>query len=470
MKKGLLALTFVTFFAQAKINLDIEADPLPLVKLNILVPAARLLKNSEENLGLKILEQCFEAGTTSLAKQKFQDALAKYGANLEISPNYQYAEITATFPLDQGKIPVELMDLITADWAQPRINSETFERARKLLKANHMALLDNEQSLLSIGMQKIIAQKLFDLHPLSIETFEKTNLSMVQELHRNYYNPSDIWMGVVAPASAQDDIKTLAQKIFPNAGGIVTGMLKQELKSGFRPQEKGSFAPTFLLVDKKDLAQIHYAFLRINQDKKTAKTELIDNFTNYVLSGASLDSVFVRRIRAEKGLAYHVGGFFDDYYDYPVISLFANPQRSRQAEAFEVLAQVMNELFQGGKLISTIDDKIWAGRLVSYRNSERQTGATPEGRLARRKSVVTGDLSYGLYALAIDKWNVSKKDSVKRVENFAKNSSLLIGSIGDSAEMEPLVKKSFPGANILNVSYKDVISNSWIKNSSAETK
>src|SRR5690606_16275195 len=109
--------------------------------------------------------------------------------------------------------------------------------------------------------------------------------------------------------------------------------------------------------------------------------------------------------------------------------LYANPQRTKQDEAFDVLDKIVRETFQQGKIISSISDPMWNGWMLSYRNSERQDGATPEGRLDRRKSVVTGGLSYALYQTPIDDWNVKKAAGAARLTELSANSNMLVAAL-----------------------------------------
>lgn len=465
MKKFLiLALTSLSYSLQAKVFLDYESDPLPLVKMNVLVPSSRPITSDTENLALRFLAEFHDSGTKKLSRQKFQDALASYGASLEISTGPQYAEISVTFPLSGGKIPNGLIDLIKDAWDNPRVNKDNFQRSKKFLKANHLSLLDRDNALLSVGAQKVVATALFGLFPHSTETFSKIKLEDVAEVQKNFYSQNtDIWVGVIGPAEIKKDVTLAIQSLFPKAGNAEEGMLKEQLKTGHMPTMKGQLKPTFLLIDKKDLAQIHYGFVAISNQKTNEKTELIDNFSYHVLAGAGLESIYGKSIRGERGLSYVVGGLMSNYYEYPAVSLYANPQRNRQEEAFEVLDKLVKETFANGKIISNVKNDLWSGWLLSYKNSERQSGATPEGRLERRKSIATGDLSYALYNTPIDNWKIKKSAAANRLGEIAKSSSLLLTALGDSKEIEPFVKKYFPDHEILKVNYKDIINETWLK-------
>lgn len=459
----ILSTMSVALPGQAKIHLDFEADPLPLIKVNFVVAASRMPRSDSESLGLRFLEEFYEAGTQKLSRQKFQDALASYGASLEIQTGNAYAEISATFPLSGGKIPKGLTELIKDAWYTPRIDKPNFERTQKYLKANHLALLDRDNSLLGLGLQKVVATALFGLVPYSTDTFSRIKIEEVQDLHKSYYQNANVWAGVIGPEEQRKEIIAMVQTIFPSAGDVQEAMLKERLPTAYQPEHKGLIKPLFLLIDKKDLAQIHYGFMRVAKSKQVPKTELSDKFTYYVLGGAGLDSIYGKRIREDRGLAYAVSGITNDYYDYPVVSLYANPQRNKQGEAMEVLEKIIKETFQGGKVISGVNDSMWTGWLLSYRNSERQSGATPEGRIDRRKNIVTGDLSFQLYNTPIDDWSVKKSAAAGRLSELALQSNMVAGVLGDTAEIEPLVKKYFPNYEILKITYKDVINESWLK-------
>lgn len=453
----------VSSVSYSKIHLDYEADPLPLIKINVLIPAKEAFKSDTENLGLKILEECFEGGTLKIDKQKYQDLLASYGASLEISTGQSYQEVGLTFPLSGGKIPEGLVQLTKDSLYEPRIIDETFEQARKLLKANFIATLERDSSLLISAMNRYMGAKLFNFPFYESSTFDKVNIADVQDLHKNYYNHANIWIGVIGPKELKEEIKKLSQKLFSNSGDIEEGMLETELKSGFALPQTGKMSPTFILIDKKDLAQIDYGFIRVAHQKKENQHELTDKIINYLLTRAGIDSIYGRKIRAEKGLAYQVSGIYTEYLDFPVISLFSNPQRSKQKEAIEVLSDLVKGTFEKADLINTLPDPFFNSKLLSYKNGERQDGATPDGRLHRRKDVATNDMSFDFYKSNIDKWNVSKTQATKRLTSFTKNSSMVMGIIGDASELEPLVKKSFPKYQLIKISYKDVIENTWLK-------
>jgi hypothetical protein len=463
-----LFLYFVLFcglspLSYSKIFLDYETDPLPLIKINFVLPAKEAFKVDTENLGLKILEECFESGTLKLDKQKYQDLLASYGASLEISAGQSYQEINLTFPLSGGKVPEGLIQLTKDSIGEPRITEEAFERARKLLKANFISTLERDSSLLISAMNRYMGAKLFNFPFYETTTFDRVSISNVQDLHKNYYNNSNIWMGVIAPKELKEEVRKLSQRLFSNSGDIEEGMLETELKSGFMLPQTGKISPTFILIDKKDLAQIDYGFIRVAHQKKENQHELTDKIINYLLTRAGIDSIYGRKIRAEKGLAYQVSGIYTEYLDFPVISLFSNPQRSKQKEAVEVLSDLVKSTFDKADLINTLPDPFFNGKVLSYKNSERQDGATPDGRLHRRKDVATNDMSFDFYKSNIDSWNVSKAQATKRLTNFTKSSSMVMGIIGDTNELEPLIKKSFPKYQLVKISYKDVLENTWLK-------
>ncbi len=465
MKKLLvLAIAAISLSSQAKVYMDYESDPLPLVKVNFLVPAARSTTSDTENLGLRFLGEFYDSGTKKLSRQKFQDALASYGASLEISTGYQYAEISATFPLSNGEIPAGLGELIQDAWENPRVDKENFERSKKFLKANHMAMLDRDNALLTTGIQKIVATTLFGLTPFSTDSFSKIKLEEISNLHNNYYQrKGDIWVGIIAPENLKKDLVQMAQLIFPHAGSVQEGLLEKQLVTGYMPEQKAQMKPTFLLIDKKELAQIHYGFVAVSHQKESPKFELTDSFTYHVLAGAGLDSVYGKSIRGERGLAYRVGGIMSGFYEYPIISLYANPQRNKQQEAFEVLEKLVQDTFSKGKIIENIKDDMWTGWLLSYRNSERQSGATPEGRLERRKSIATGDLGAALYKTPIDNWSVKKGAAATRLSEMANQSTWLLAAIGDAQELEPLIKKHFPSYELMKVNYKEILNDTWLK-------
>lgn len=465
MKKFLaLAIASISISAQGTIYMDYESDPLPLVKVNFLIPAARGTVSDTENLGLRFLGEFYDSGTQKLSRQKFQDALASHGASLEISTGYQYAEISATFPLNNGKIPAGLAELIQDAWENPRIDKENFERSKKFLKANHLSALDRDNALLSTGVQKIVATTLFGLTPFSTDTFSRIKLQEIAALHSNYYQrKGDIWVGIIAPDNLRKDLSQMAQLLFPHAGKVQEGLLEKQLATGYMPEQKAKIKPTFLLIDKKELAQIHYGFVAVSHQKENPKFELTDNFTYHVLSGAGIESVYGKNIRGERGLAYRVGGIMSGFYEYPIISLYANPQRNKQQEAFEVLDKLVQETFSKGKIIENIKDDMWTGWLLSYRNSERQSGATPEGRLERRKGIATGDLGIALFKTPIDNWTVKKAAAATRLSDVAANSTWLLAAIGDAKELEPLVKKHFPSYELMKVNYKEILNDAWLK-------
>ncbi len=451
-----------TSIASATINFDYEVDPLPLIKYNVLIPSSRLTQGEEENLAINILKEFFEDGTKTLDKQKLQDLLASFGANLEIQPGYSYLEMSITFPLNNGKVPTKLFDVAQENLSSPRVKQENFKKAKKLLRANMLANLDRDSSSLILGMQKLIAKGLFGLTPYTIDTFDRIKFSHVETILKNFYKNDDIWVGAIGPESVKADLQNLTQKMFPNSGKINDGMLKTRLESGYKPTQKKSLENTFLLIDKSDLTQIHYGFLRVSKKTQDKKLELIDRFTNYALIDSRLDSLWGTRIRGDRGIAYTVAGLMGSYYEYPVYSLYANPQRTKQVEAFEVLEKIMNDSFKTGDIFSTLKSSDWDERLMSYQNSERQSGATPEGRLDRRKDIVKGDMTIDLYNRPISKWEVSQKESRNRSLAFAADSTLIMGVIGDAKDLEPLIKKHFPAMKLLKISYKDVIKNNWI--------
>jgi hypothetical protein len=192
--------------------------------------------------------------------------------------------------------------------------------------------------------------------------------------------------------------------------------------------------------------------------------ELPFQFSDYLLVSNGLDAYFASVIRTEKGLAYYANSAGSRYRGNPLMSLISNPQRNKQEEAFKTFNELINGLFEKNQNISLINDNHFDRSFVSFKNSRSLDFSTPSARLSRRQAVVVGSESFE-YALSRgNDWKVDRKKIASLANNLWKNSTILFGAVGDSAELKPLAQKYFPEYKVVVIPYLKSISESAYNN------
>jgi len=105
----------------------------------------------------------------------------------------------------------------------------------------------------------------------------------------------------------------------------------------------------------------------------------------------------------------------------------------------------------------------WKTRFKSYQYDWILSSRTPNGRLARRMSLVGGETHPGLALTDPADWKIGQKEATDYFKSTFEGSSRLLVIVGDAKELTPIVEKAFPSYKILPVPYRDLTQSATFK-------
>jgi predicted Zn-dependent peptidase len=451
--------SFAVLPAQARIQLDYEVDPLPLVEITVVLPVGFEAKVEEDAGAANLLGDLLEGGTAKMNRQQLVDAYGRFGASADFSVSNQHSFLKLSFPVVEGRDYEGLADLVAENWKTPRFDEENFRLARLKLEAALRGSLDSDMSLGSTAARRWANVRFFGGFPVTLDNLEKLDLAKTRAVwERDFLTVKDVWVGVVAPESSRPFVKSLLSKVFDKQGDIrdtpkPSPLEVREAKA--KGLKEGS--KTFFIIDKLGRNQAVVSVISMTGGKLDDDEEIAFQFANHILVDSGLGSVFGEEIRTRRGLAYSVGGVHRFYLGHPSLGLAANPVRPRADEALGVVAGLLKDSFVTGEVFEKLPEDAWKRQWQSFTYGKVLEMSTPGGRLAERMSVVTGGLSRKTYQSDPMDWKVSRKQAAESVRSIWKKSALLASVLGDSKELRPLVQKHFPDWEIVVIPYADTL-------------
>ncbi len=466
MKQILVFITSLfTFIANAEIIVDFEKDPVPVVNMTVFIPRGFEVQNKEDKGSGQLLSEILSSGTKKLDRQAYNDLLTSFGAENSFDVSNDFSSWELSFPYLKEINYQKLIETLKENWNQPRFDSKSFSIAITKLKAAYQGSLDNDSTMLRSTLLRWLNKNELNGLPLFVEDIASISLEKVEKYFvNNIQNTPKIWVGVVAPEETRPLINDILQNVFSKQGKIEDKVLKTSLTASTVPTPQGSKTKTFIILDRKERAQTIMGFFALPKMNIAKDLELPFQFSDYLLVSNGLDAYFASVIRTEKGLAYYANSAGSRYRGNPLMSLISNPQRNKQEEAFKTFNELINGLFEKNQNISLINDNHFDRSFVSFKNSRSLDFSTPSARLSRRQAVVVGSESFE-YALSRgNDWKVDRKKIASLANNLWKNSTILFGAVGDSAELKPLAQKYFPEYKVVVIPYLKSISESAYNN------
>ena len=445
--------------AQAKIFLDLEHDPLPLVEITVVLPVGFEAK-SQADVGVgNLLSDIVENGTADLDRQSFLEKLAEYGASYDFSVANHESEWKLSFPIVAGKDYSQLKDLLAENWKQPRFDEATFKTAKIKLGASLKGALDSDGSLAIVTARRWLNKREFGGFPLLMEGLEAVKLDAVKRVFESdFQKVKDAWAGVVAPKEQLPLVQSILTKVFALQGDVEVGQHLAKLTGDDHPRPNPKASKKFLIIDKAERNQTVTAVMAVNPQFLNPKDELAFFFGNHILFDSGLASIFSDEIRAKRGLAYSVGSSTKFFLERPTLSVSMNPVREKTAEAYKVTADLLKTSFETGSTIKTLKDDVWNRQWRSFKFGKILSLSSPSGRLAERQSVVAGSMSPEFYKSRPEDWKVSREEVTQTLTNLWKSSVIVVTSVGSAKELSPWVKKYFGAYKVSTIPYKDTIS------------
>ena len=167
------------------------------------------------------------------------------------------------------------------------------------------------------------------------------------------------------------------------------------------------------------------------------------SFGTWVYFENGLSSLFAEELRGKRGLAYSVGSAGSQYSLRPMLSVALNPLRAKQQEAYVALRELTRAGLESNELLLRLSEKQWAQQWTSFKYAHVLERSTPSGRLGERMGVVTGSLSAAMYSSSMDSWKLTPPLVGAVMQRLWLDSSIVLVGVGDSKELDPLIKSSF---------------------------
>lgn len=465
MKSFVYALSFFCSVSWGQIFVDSETDPLPLLEMEILVPVGFEPANESEAGVGAVLGEMLDSGTQTLNRQQFSEKLAQFGASFGIEISHQESAIKLSFPILEGKDYAALRALVVENWLQPRFDEATLALAKTKLKSSMQGSLDRDFALAGNFLRRWIHHVQLGRRPTMIEDIDAVTLEAVRSFHASrFMTQKEVWVGYVGPRSARSLVESMARGFFPKIEDVDDMEKPRPLKSIKESGRLIKQKPTLFILDKEGRSQSVFVLMAISDENLKGQQELDFGMGNHVLFGSGLASVFANEIREKRGLAYAVGTAGNSYQRKPVISLATNPLKDRSAEVMPLIAQLFDEEVSAGKRLRSYPKSEWELLSESFRNEQILGLSTPGGRLKHRQSVVAGDLSPELYRVRPDRWKLDQVRSADVLKRIFEDSNWNAAVVGDRAYLEPILRASFPKADIRVIPFRQSISKSWLGN------
>jgi predicted Zn-dependent peptidase len=452
------AVLFTAERASAEIYLDVEADPMPLVEITVVVPAGFESARAAETGAAVLMGDILDAGTKRVARQAYLDRLASFGASHGISVSNLYSVWTLSFPLVDGKDYAALTALLAENWKAPRLTDETFRIAARKLEASLKGGLDSDMALGTSAIRRWINRNELGGQPITLDSLAKLERSTVATVwDRDFVGAQEIWAGVVAPSSSVPLVKSILASVFAAQGAVVEGAeprplaIREVSSAGLRPER------VFLILDKPGRTQTMTSIIAVSPRRHTVREELAAEFGRHVLVDSGLGSIFGEEIRTKRGLAYSVMGVHPQFLGYPSLGMAANPVRPKSDEALGVIANLVSSAYERGALIDELPTETWTRQWQSFIYGKQLERSSPDGRIGERMSVAVGALHPKLYAEDLADWHTDRLAVTTTLRETWAQSVVVGAVVGEARELAPLVKKHFPTYQVVVIPYADSI-------------
>ena len=461
LKSSLLSLVLLSATAsRATVYFDKEYDPLPLFSMQVMFPVGSLSKDPVEAAAFAIYSEIIDDGTEKLDKQSYQDLLTSYGASSGFSVGRETSVWSLSFPILEGRDYGPLLKLLRENWAHPRLTQATFDKVKAKLESQLRSSLDQDMGLAAQAGRRFLGVQDFKLYPLFVEGLKAATLDSVKTtVQRRILSQSEIWAGYVGPknqeALALDAVKT----VFTEQGEIEKGVLDRSIVKAPSFASDKAFAKQAIIVEKPGRSQTVVFVNGVFRDfPKNLNAEIALHFGGHILGFSGLGSYFGDEIRNKRGLAYTVSPVQKFFLGKPAVGFLTNPVREKNAEALEVIADLLKSAYDEADVFTVLPDDVWARQWQSFRFGHILDNSSVAARLALRMAVVEGTLSPELATSKPESWKVSREEIRDYFREASAKASSVVVVLGDSKELRPLLEKNFPGYKIRVIGLQETLS------------
>ena len=465
VRTSLVVGSVIALQANATIYLDFETNPLPLVDITAVIPRGFEATKADDVGAANVLGDVLEGGTATRNREAYLDRLADFGASFDVGVSPESAAWSLEYPLFQKHPVGELADLVAENWNTPRFTEESFQIAKTKLVSALKGGLDADSSMAATTVRRWVNLHDFGGFPVFLNKVEALTLAQVKRVYtERFQGAPDIWVGVIAPEMAKDQVKLILSKVFSRQGKIKETRLKESLVEVPKLSSNSTGKKRILLISKPGRQQAVTVMMAVSEKPVTASGELDLRFGEHVLTGNGLGSVWGEEIRTKRGLAYAVGGVAQTYRGRAVMGVSMNPQTVKIDEALKVASDLIPASYENGKLWSEFPKDAWASQLQSFRYSRILELSSPEGRIEDRMNVVLGLQGLDFSASNPETWNPTPASVADRLKDHWKTSAVTMAIVGNEADLKPMLEKHFPGYEIHVIPFEKTILEDGYKN------
>lgn len=331
------------------------------------------------------LEHLLFKGTQKRTARDIAEAFDSVGgdANAEASKDYTvfYARVV------DKDLPMAT-DVLTDILTSARLNSEDFESERKVVLEEIAGHEDSPEDL----VHDLFASALFGNHPLGRETLgtEGTVRAMQVDAVRGFYRHSYFPANVVVAAAGSVDHSQLVEQIealFADSNGKAAARQPPDLNPARR-----------VLVRKRESEQAHIVVGGLGYSRHHP-----DRFAWGVLDdliGGGPSSRMFQEIREERGLAYAVYSYRNQYGDAGCYGIYAGTDPDQAADLLRVIGEILDRVNEDGVMESELERA--KGRFRGGLALGLEDPASRMARLGRAELVQTEILSIDELIARID--------------------------------------------------------------------
>jgi predicted Zn-dependent peptidase len=277
-------------------------------------------------------------GTRSLSPEAVDEGIESRAleVNLSLGRDKGWASLSAlTGDLDEGLSRLAEI-LLHPAFREDRVAWAATQVAERIRRE-----ADDPESLAFRELRRA----LYRGHPRGViatqESVGEVTRDDVVGLHRRLLEEGAWVIGAVGDFDPDALLGTLERLLgrLPGAGG------------GFPPLPPPAEPEPRLVVIPKPLPQSTVVWARFGP-KRTAPEFYALDLADYLLGGSGFQSILMREIRSDRGLAYSVGSFYDAYPEFGVLGLRAATKKESTAEVLTLLRSLADraavEGFPGG--------------------------------------------------------------------------------------------------------------------------
>ena len=294
------------------------------ISLGIWVNVGSRDENKAINGISHFIEHCVFKGTKNKSNFEISSSLEKLGGYLNAFTTKEHTCFYArTLSEHFSKAFKVLSELVLT----PQFPPNEIEKERLVILEEISSMNDTPDDVIF----DLVEKELFGEHPLGLpvtgdsENIMRFNSNFALKFMRENYSADKIIVNVVGPVKHNDSVG-LTRKYL--------GGLKQLYSNNVRKTPSLKNRPVIKEI-VKDISQVHICIARKTfgfKDKRRTELALL----NTLLGGMSSSRLFYK-IREQKGIAYNIFSFLNNYFDASVFGVYLSTTRKNRQRVIDLI-------------------------------------------------------------------------------------------------------------------------------------